>query len=84
MWSLGVLLYVILAGRLPFDTDTLSQQILSANVSFDAPLWQAVSPEAKDLISHLVVVDPSQRCTVEQALQHPWIVNVGVATITHL
>lgn len=83
MWSLGVLLYVILAGRLPFDTDTLSQQILTANVTFDAPLWQAVSPEAKDLISHLVVVDPSQRYTVEQALQHPWIVNVSVRIITH-
>lgn len=76
MWSLGILLYVILAGELPFDTGTLSQQILSANISFDTPLWRAISPEAKDLISHLVMVDPSQRLTVEQALQHPWIVNV--------
>ena len=80
MWSLGILLYVILAGELPFDTNTLSQQILSASISFDTPLWRATSPEAKDLISRLVVVDPSQRLTVEQALQHPWIVN---ASLTH-
>ena len=82
MWSLGILLYVILAGELPFDTNTLSQQILSASISFDTPLWRATSPEAKDLISRLVVVDPSQRLTVEQALQHPWIVNVCL-THTH-
>ena len=83
MWSLGILLYVILAGELPFDTNTLSQQILSASISFDTPLWRATSSEAKDLISRLVVVDPSQRLTVEQALQHPWIVNVCLSHTHH-
>ena len=76
MWSLGVLLYVVLAGQLPFDTNSLSQQIMNAEVNYQSPVWKGISAEAKDLINKLIVVDPSKRLTVEQALRHPWIQNV--------
>lgn len=78
MWSVGVLLYVILAGELPFGSSQLSQQILRAEVSFEKPVWKGVSDMAKDLIRRLIVRDPAQRLTAEEALQHPWIVNVRV------
>ena len=78
MWSVGVLLYVILAGELPFGSSQLSQQILRAEVSFEKPVWKGVSDMAKDLIRRLIVRDPAHRLTAEEALQHPWIVNVRV------
>ena len=76
MWSLGVLLYVVLAGELPFDNNYLSQQILSADVQFRSSVWKTISNEAKDLIKKLIVKDPSKRLTIQQAIQHPWINNV--------
>ena len=76
MWSLGVLLYVVLAGELPFDNNYLSQQILSADVQLRSTVWKTLSNEAKDLIKKLIVKDPSKRLTIHQALQHPWINNV--------
>ena len=76
MWSLGVLLYVVLAGELPFDNNYLSQQILSADVQFRSSVWKTISNEAKDLIKKLIVKDLSKRLTIQQAIQHPWINNV--------
>ena len=78
MWSVGVLMYVILAGELPFGSSELSQQILRADVSFDKPVWKGVSEMAKDLIHRLIVRDPSLRLTAAESLQHPWIVNVEI------
>lgn len=76
MWSLGVLLFVVLSGSLPFNAELLSQQIMGAELNFQSPVWKGISAEAKDLITKLVVVDPSKRLTIDQALQHPWIQNV--------
>lgn len=42
--------------------------------------WSHISPEAKDLISQLLVRDPSCRLRAEEILEHPWIVNGGVTT----
>ena len=78
MWSVVVLMYVILAGELPFGSSELSQQILRADVSFDKPVWKGVSEMAKDLIHRLIVRDPSLRLTAAESLQHPWIVNVEI------
>lgn len=78
MWSVGVLLYVILAGELPFGSSDLSQQILRAEISFEKPVWKGVSEMAKDLIHRLIVRDPSLRLTAEESLRHPWIVNVDM------
>lgn len=76
MWSLGVLLFVVLSGSLPFNAESLSQQIMGAEISFQSPVWKGISAEAKDLITKLVVVDPAKRLTIDEALQHPWIQNV--------
>lgn len=76
MWSLGVLLFVVLSGSLPFNSELLSQQIRGAEISFQSSVWKGISAEAKDLITKLVVVDPAKRLTIDEALQHPWIQNV--------
>lgn len=76
MWSLGVILYTMLVGYQPFNEQkagkNLYTQIKTADYDFNPKFWSDVSEEAKDLIRHLLVVDPKQRLTSEQALAHPW------------
>uniref|UniRef100_A0A061RYX8 Meiosis-specific serine/threonine-protein kinase MEK1 n=1 Tax=Tetraselmis sp. GSL018 TaxID=582737 RepID=A0A061RYX8_9CHLO len=76
MWGAGVVLYLLLAGYPPFDGEAhheLFAQVMEGRFSFDMPVWDSVSPEAKDLICHLLVLDPEQRYTAAQALAHPWL-----------
>lgn len=80
MWSVGVLMYQMLSSRLPFEgsqTKSVLYAILDGRYSFPSPEFDAISSEAKDLITKLVCVDVAKRLSATQALQHPWIVNGG-------
>uniref|UniRef100_A0A668AVH3 non-specific serine/threonine protein kinase n=1 Tax=Myripristis murdjan TaxID=586833 RepID=A0A668AVH3_9TELE len=80
IWSLGVLLYTMLAGFTPFangpeDTpNEILSRIGSGHFSLTGGNWDAVSDAAKDLVSKMLHVDPHQRLTAKQVLRHPWIV----------
>ncbi|XP_055718566.1 ribosomal protein S6 kinase alpha-1-like isoform X1 [Salvelinus fontinalis] len=80
IWSLGVLLYTMLAGFTPFangpeDTpDEILSRIGSGHFTLTGGNWDAVSEAAKDLVSKMLHVDPHQRLTAMQVLKHPWIV----------
>jgi len=70
-WSIGVILFVFLAGFLPFDEATMSalfRKIQKAEYTF--PSW--FQDDAKDLISKILIVDPRVRWTIPQIRQHPW------------
>jgi serine/threonine protein kinase len=41
--------------------------------SFSDPCWSNMSDKAKDLITKLLIYDPDQRPSAEEALKHPWI-----------
>jgi len=76
MWSIGVITYILLSGYPPFYGDTqpeLFKRITAAQFDFDDDCWNDISSDAKDLIRHLLVKDPKQRYTAQQALEHPWI-----------
>jgi serine/threonine protein kinase len=78
MWAVGVLLYILLSGRLPFSGDSddeLFKNILDAQVVWKTPQFDTVSEDAKDLILKLLVVSPTERYTADDALKHPFIVN---------
>mmetsp|Transcript_50584 Transcript_50584/g.158033 ORF Transcript_50584/g.158033 Transcript_50584/m.158033 type:complete len:630 (-) Transcript_50584:87-1976(-) len=85
LWSMGVILYIMLSGVHPFDPDGRStdaqivERILRADYKFDPEYWAHVSPQAKDVIRHLIHMDPMQRYTCEQLLQHPWVAGNGVS-----
>ena len=58
MWSLGVIMYILLCGYPPFHDSNqmrLFKKIRSGQYRFDSPYWDNVSPQAKDLIRHLLV-----------------------------
>ncbi len=77
LWALGVITYFLLCGYTPFDRDSdfeEMQAILNADYSYQ-PLeyWRGVSDSAKEFIDRCLTIDPAQRMTAHEALQHPFV-----------
>ncbi|XP_045396708.1 serine/threonine-protein kinase SIK1 [Lemur catta] len=72
IWSLGVVLYVLVCGSLPFDgpnLPTLRQRVLEGR--FRIPFF--MSQDCETLIRRMLVVDPAKRITIAQIRQHRWM-----------
>ncbi|XP_034547569.1 serine/threonine-protein kinase Chk2 [Notolabrus celidotus] len=86
-WSLGVLLFVCLGGYPPFHENfsakTIKDQIIGGEFTMVPSKWKQVSDQAKDVVRKLLVVDPSKRMTIEEALQHPWLQDEGMLKTAH-
>mmetsp|Transcript_121632 Transcript_121632/g.242308 ORF Transcript_121632/g.242308 Transcript_121632/m.242308 type:complete len:500 (-) Transcript_121632:244-1743(-) len=76
VWSVGVIMYVMLCGYPPFggeqDEDVLAKVRLG-NFSFPSKEWKNISDDAKELIRHMLKLNPKERFTAQQALTHDWI-----------
>ena len=79
MWSLGVLLFTMLAGETPFASgpedspEDILQRIGKGQYDMNSGNWATVSNLAKDIVSKMLDVNPSRRLTTGQILTHPWI-----------
>eukprot|EP00053_Salpingoeca_punica_P008238 m.74470 g.74470 ORF g.74470 m.74470 type:complete len:342 (+) comp14506_c0_seq1:40-1065(+) len=73
LWGLGVLCYEFLVGKPPFeDVDQPSTYRRIASLDMTFPPY--VSAGARDFISKLLQLKPSDRLTVDGIINHPWLV----------
>jgi calcium-dependent protein kinase len=73
MWSIGVIAYMLLSGLRPFQDQDATMR---GRFFFIGGSWSNVSEGAKDFVRRLLTVNPGQRWTAAQALDHPWLKDV--------
>lgn len=77
VWLCGVILFALLTGRLPFDDETIRVLLLKVQAgAFEMPA--ELSPDAQDLITAMLTVDPQERISVDQVLQHPLLLRYPI------
>uniref|UniRef100_V5EL13 non-specific serine/threonine protein kinase n=1 Tax=Kalmanozyma brasiliensis (strain GHG001) TaxID=1365824 RepID=V5EL13_KALBG len=73
VWSFGIVLYVLVCGKVPFDDQSmpaLHAKIKRGQVEY--PAW--LSGECKHILSRMLVTNPANRATLAEILAHPWMV----------
>ncbi|XP_059478741.1 phosphorylase b kinase gamma catalytic chain, skeletal muscle/heart isoform isoform X3 [Neocloeon triangulifer] len=75
VWACGVVMYTLLVGCPPFwhrKQMVMLRNIMEGKYSLSTPEWEDITDAPKDLIRKLLVVDPSKRLTITEALAHPF------------
>lgn len=81
IWSLGCLVYVLLTSHLPFNGKTQTHMFnkIKSGEYHESPLNSyEISEQGRDFLRCCLMVDPALRPSAEQALRHPWIVDVDL------
>lgn len=76
MWSVGCIIYLLLAGNLPFmgkSQKELFRKIVIGKFEFNDDSWADISDDARDIVCKLLVTDPDRRISSLACLQHPWL-----------
>lgn len=80
IWSLGILLYFVLAGKYPYKQKLRNKQdlmeALLKQIDIDFP--ENISPMVQDLISSMLRVDPGERIGYDQLFEHPWVTGASL------
>ena len=84
LWSVGVLLYVMLIGTVPFHSPNITTDVQYRQINLGQlkllmkhqqtlPHQYAISNEVTDLLQNMLWYDPRRRLTLHDILMHPWI-----------
>ena len=75
LWSLGIILFYMLCGHLPFkgnNQSAVADKIVNEELVFDDREWKKMSKDVKKLINSCLIKEPDERITIEEFLNHPW------------
>lgn len=85
IWSLGVVLFTMLSGTLPFADDygsPATEQIKNGAFQFRSSNWARVSTTAKQLIQQVLTTNVAQRPSIHQLLRTTWL-DYGTVSLAH-
>ena len=71
VWSCGIILYAMLCGTLPFS-ESQEEIIVKKIKTHDYTIPNYLSKDAKDLLNHILKIDPKERYNIKQIINHPW------------
>ena len=75
LWSIGVIMYILLTGRPPFDGndgDEILENVKKGVFDKSSYPYPLLSSQSKDLIDKLLQYEPKKRISADQAIEHPW------------
>lgn len=75
-WCIGIIMYQILLGRLPFYFD----DNMNRRIKLENSLWDVIlANQSKEIIKKMIIINPDGRMKASQALLHPWFADVANA-----
>lgn len=84
LWSIGVIAYMLVSSQMPFYGRVrahIVEQILSGRYQYRGRRWKRISKQAKAFIDDLLVLDPNDRATPEEAMSSTWLNRRHGATV---